>query len=232
VSATEEQVGEPQPAEEAPMEEQPQPEEPTPEEPAEESVHPNEEQQAPMTEAQVEDGIRLLEKEASRHANRVSAIMGEDAQLLEPCELCAPAIPGFRWPGELPEEQRQAVLAAIGLGTDADYAEDPEAEACSLCKGHGETLTGSQVPEQRTRPCPMCGAKGWTTQAERNTWESTQQAKQAATELGHLPAAEVPAGVSLPSMDAWSRPLGHEFYGRNPIYMTEAERARDVSGAG
>jgi hypothetical protein len=231
LSATEETVEEPQAPEEAPMEEQPQPEEPTPEEPAEEPVHPTEEPRGEMSERELDEGVRRLEKEAMRHANRVSEIMGEDAQLLEPCELCAPAIPGFRWPGEVPEEQRQAVLAAIGLGTDADYAEDPEAETCALCRGHGETLTGSQVPEQRTRPCPACGAKGWTTEAERNTWASTQQAKQVATELGQRPAAEVPAGASLPSMDAWSRPLGHEFYGRNPIYMTEEQRARDVGGA-
>ena len=40
--------------------------------------------------------------------------LGEDALTLEPCPLCAPNIPGFRWPVAPAVEVVRAVKAAIG----------------------------------------------------------------------------------------------------------------------
>src|SRR5207237_130752 len=90
-----------------------------------------------VSEREMERAIAKLEREAERHRNRVAEIMGEDAQTLVVCELCEPAIPGFRWPQQLDHDRKQAVLGAIGLGELAERRHDPEAETCDLCDGQG-----------------------------------------------------------------------------------------------
>ncbi len=184
-----------------------------------------------VSDKEMEQALDRLAKEATRHANRVSEIMGEDAQVLVSCELCEPAIPGFHWPGAVDDEKRAAVLSAVGMAALEGLVHDPEAETCDLCNGRGELLTGSQVESQRTRPCGKCGANGWTSMEQRRTYDSTQAARVAAA--GIVPAhpeRALWADSTLPATDAWQRPAGHEFYGKNPVYMTAAERARDHPG--
>jgi predicted nucleic acid-binding Zn-ribbon protein len=227
VDVAEETQETPQAPEQPTEEEQPQPEVPTEEQPAEDDVHPTPEEPGPMSERELEQGIEKLTKEATRHANRVSEIMGDDAQLLVPCELCAPGIPGFRWPEAPTEEQRQAVLLAIGEAAPADLVEDPDAEQCDRCHGLGELLTGSKVETQRTRACTKCGANGWTTPEQRQAYDSTQQAKAVAAEVVPLREGQASQPTEVPSVDAWGRVVGQEFFGMNPVYMTPDQRARD-----
>src|SRR5580765_4251045 len=86
---------------------------------AEQEPEPEQEARAPASEKEIEKANKALEREATAHANRISKIMGEDAQQLIPCERCWPLTPGFHWPLDampVDEAQREAVLASLGEG--------------------------------------------------------------------------------------------------------------------
>jgi hypothetical protein len=108
-----------------------------------------------------EKALKALEKEAARHADRIVQIMGEDAQTLEPCPLCAPSTPGFRWPVMPEGEQLARVKAAIGEPVAPDYEKDRYSNTCDACKGYGRTRTGSKVPGQGDVTCFACKGRGW-----------------------------------------------------------------------
>lgn len=183
---------------------------------------------AALSEKEIEQVFKKLEKEATQHANRVSQILGEEAQDLVVCAMCAPVTPGFYFPAYLDDDVRAGIAAALGEADAAEFKADPEARTCDLCDGRGETLTGSKVPNQLTKPCPKCGANGWTSEAQRMTWASTQGSKAAVQEIEqHTDDGPAPT-ATMPAFDAWQRPLGHELYGKNPVYLTADERARDV----
>jgi len=180
-----------------------------------------------LDDREIEKRLTALGKEATRHSNRVSEIMGEDAQVLTVCPLCPPVTPGFVFPGDVDPDVRDRVLETLGMGAPADYATDPEAETCDVCNGLGQLVTGSRVSGQETRPCAKCVAKGWTTESERQMWAT----RTAATP----PPAITPTTVNstgnveqpLPGSDMYGRPAGHPNYGKMPAYMTAAERDAD-----
>lgn len=206
----------------------------TPEEPEDEPDQheppPHEPQPPALTEKDIERMMGKLEKEATAHSNRISAILGEEANDLVRCAMCSPVTPGFYFPQYLDDEVRAAVTEALGLGQDAALQADDEARMCERCQGLGETLTGSKVQGSTTRPCGACKAKGWTSQADRAEWESLQGTRQVVTDIGNAPLAPPPPATDLPAFDPWQRPAGHEFYGMNPVYMTAEQRTRDISG--
>jgi hypothetical protein len=181
----------------------------------------------PKSEKEIERALKALDKEAQRHRDAVSRIMGDDALQLLPCELCETAIPGFRFPTQPDELTRQAVLAAIGMGAAGEYATDDEAAMCERCSGFGVLVTGSRVEAQRTRVCPDCGGNGWKLVVP-NVGQVV-----AAPVLGAAPPAPAPAPVAPvlegppPPADMYGRPFGHVNYGRMPAYMTADERAAD-----
>lgn len=182
----------------------------------------------PLSEKEIEAVFKKLEKEATQHANRVSAILGEEAQDLVVCAMCAPVTPGFYFPAYLDDDVRAGIAAALGQADATQLEDDDEARMCDRCQGHGETLTGSKVPGSETRPCTMCKAKGWTTNADRVEYASTRGAQAVVTEIEqHTDTGPAPT-ATMPAYDAWQRPLGHELYGKNPVYLTADERARDV----
>lgn len=185
----------------------------------------------PLSEKELEVALKKLDSEATRHANRVSEIMGADAQTLIPCVLCETNIPGFCFPGGVDDEKRAAVMAAIGMGEAAELVEDPETQMCEYCGGNGETITGSKVPNQATRPCPKCMANGWLSKDQVRAAAVIAETQLVAGQvLSDLPATPV-APTELPAADQYGRPRGHEFYGRNVVYMTPEERARDWPAA-
>jgi hypothetical protein len=114
-----------------------------------------------LSEKQVEKALESLGKEATRHANRVSEIMGEDALALVPCELCAVNIPGFRFSIQPNEEVQRAVRAAIGLPTLETLKPDLYSRKCDTCDGAGKVLSGSLVQGRETLACVDCGGNGW-----------------------------------------------------------------------
>lgn len=136
----------------------------TPDEEEEPSEAPEEtlsaQQPQGKSETEIEKGLRALEREAQRHAKRVGEIMEEDTQHLLRCELCAPLIPGFRWP-QVPEDQRAAVMLAIGFEPQRQLRPDKRAHACPDCDGEGSVATGSKVKGQDALPCIDCVGSGW-----------------------------------------------------------------------
>lgn len=48
----------------------------------------------------------------------------------------------------------------------APLANDPNTEPCPDCKGFGETITGSLVPDQVTRRCVRCNGNGFIDHVE------------------------------------------------------------------
>lgn len=172
-----------------------------------------------QSEKDVERAIQSLIKEATRHANRVSQIMGEEAQMLVPCELCAQNIPGFRWDTVPPEPVVTAVRAAIGLPDMSTYNSAPDARQCDVCSGRGELKTHSQVPGYEVIQCARCGGRGYLRVGTPD-------------EVGIVPPAAAPVadlyvGVDdrLPEKDPWGRDSTDPLYGVMPNYAA-ARQAR------
>lgn len=185
----------------------------------------------PLSEKELEAALKKLDSEATRHANRVSEIMGADAQTLEPCVLCEPNIPGFRIPVPVDDEKRAAVLAVLGMGDEPEFVTDPGTQTCSYCDGNGATITGSKVQNQVTRVCPQCQGNGWMTDEAKAALAVRQEtALVAAAVTGQPVQLPQPENV-VPAFDAWQRPQGHEFFGMTPVYMTPEQRARDLPAA-
>lgn len=165
-----------------------------------------------QSEKQMEKAFKRLEAEQTRHKNRIAEIIGDDADELLPCPLCAPLMPGFRWPLEPEEPVKEAVLAVLGMGGEPDYERATDARICDGCKGLGNVLTGSLVPAHRTKLCPRCGGCGWV-----NVGGPTQFSERVPGETAPSPVPSVSA-EPLPDEDMWHRPRGHPDYGRMPMY--------------
>jgi hypothetical protein len=168
---------------------------------------------------------RQLDKERTRHSNRVSEIMGEWAQPLQPCPLCEPNIPGFIFPAEQTAprgELHAALLEVLKNPLAPEYETDPTKPACDTCKGLGKIKTGSKVPGQETLMCATCSGKGWVGQV----------VSVPSVFLDEPPtAAEVMANggnVPPPDADAWGSPrlletgMENPNYGRMPQYKDPA----------
>lgn len=198
-------------------------EDPETDEPVEPATEPDDEPAEPqepaepageaVTEKEIERVNKKLEAEASRHANRVSEIMGEAAQALVVCELCLPHIPGFRPPLQPPDEVKDLVRAAIGDAPVGDFNSAPAARTCDDCAGRGQVLTGSLVPEHRTKLCERCGGTGWV----------DTRGGASAPVAAAAPAAPPPEGSTSaeapPDVDPWGRRRGDPDFGRMPGYQ-------------
>lgn len=170
---------------------------------------------AQLTEREIEKRIGSLEKEATRHANRVAEIMGDDALQLQPCPRCAGPFVGFHFPGDharMSDEQRNAVLESIGenVRVELDVAEDKQ--ACEKCHGHGRTLTGSKVPDQMALPCAHCKGYGWT-------YHGAPQSNGATPAAAPVVDDRPPLADDRPTdADPWGRLPGDVNYGVLPQY--------------
>jgi hypothetical protein len=204
-------------------------EEPDETEPDETEEEEEAESEPPPAAAQVDfdKAIKALEKETTRHSNRVSEIMGEDAQQLTPCPLCEIVTAGFVFADAIPDEHREAVIGWLRGANAPEMLPDPDAELCDTCAGYGNTLTGSQVAGNQTKMCGKCEGNGWTNPEQRQRWQMMHPPTggQAGAVVVQLPTA--PAGQVLPALDQWGRAQGTEFYGRDPQYLTGDERLRD-----
>jgi hypothetical protein len=159
------EVAEPESEPTSDLDEPESPQEP-PEQPDESDVplgaaSPAEGQPEALTEKEMERALKALDREAVRHAERVRDIMGADYEALQPCPMCAPNIPGFRWPVAPAAEQLARIKEAIGEPITPDYSDDPYSAVCVDCGGYGLTRTGSKVPGQATVQCYSCKGTGW-----------------------------------------------------------------------
>lgn len=190
-----------------------------------------EEPAAALTEKDIERAMEKLEREAKRHRDRVSEIMGEDALMLIPCELCPQVTAGFRYPTPVGEEQKRAVLAAVGMGDVGNMRHSPDALTCDVCDGYGELISGSRVAAHLSIACQKCHALGYTTAQDREQWESQLRAQEAARQVLTQPQSFAISYDSRPAVDQWLRPQGHEFYGMDPQYLSPEARQRDWPAA-
>lgn len=184
---------------------------------------------AALSEKELEAMNRQLDAEAKRHRDALDRIMGEDALALVPCAVCGENTAGFHFPANAYPDGHptRVALETLGEGMDVTLANDDEAETCDRCTGFGETVTGSHVPGQETRPCTKCGAKGWTSAQDRQTWKGTEAVRLAASAVPPVTAVAPLPADDAPQFDQYGRPRGHEFYGRSEAYMSADERARD-----
>jgi hypothetical protein len=135
-----------------PEEEPEEPEEPAPEQPAGVSIE------------ELEKVRNKLERSATTWRNRVSELLGEEAQFLVPCELCDPIIPGFHFPAELEQPRdpvHEQLLDVLKSPAGPEYRDDPFTNECQTCGGYGKTKTKSHVPGKLERVCPTCGGDGF-----------------------------------------------------------------------
>lgn len=206
-----------------------------PEGPADEAEDAEEgeegEQPEPEEEAQfhgpsaeeIEKMGKRLDAEATRHANRLSEIMGESAQALERCELCDPQTAGFHLPVEYmqPESDLDARLIEV-LKTPSlpDYMQAQHVRRCGNCDGWGSVLSGSRVAGKDRVKCPNCQGNGFQGPAQI---------------VADAPSTNGPVAVELPDdaqplvsddADIWGSPRllpdGQENpnYGKMPQYKT------------
>jgi hypothetical protein len=168
-----------------------------------------------LTPQQREQQRKKLDQSATTWRNRVSQVLGEEAQFLVPCELCDPTIPGFHWPADLeqPRDELHArLIEVLKRGTGPGYVKDPDTEQCDRCKGEGKTETGSNVPGQEYRACTKCKATGFVilrgvTSAAENGAEGPQPI-----------LAAVGAPTVVADADPWGSPRILEDGRENPNY--------------
>jgi hypothetical protein len=110
---------------------------------------------------------RQLDKERTRHSNRVSEIMGEWAQPLEACPLCEPNIPGFIFPPAQTaarDELHARLLQVLSTPARRKLNRDPTKVRCEVCDGAGKLEVDTDVPTQKETMCGTCNGKGWVGQ--------------------------------------------------------------------
>jgi hypothetical protein len=185
------ETGDEEPAEPA---QEPQADEEEAEE-EEEAAEPSEEEtEAPeaagMSEKEMEASRKKLDNENTRHANRISEIVGEEANLLVPCELCNGFADGYRFPVTPPPEIIERVRVAIGLPDLSNFQQAKHARMCDDCAGLGVVLSGSQVAENAAIRCIGCNGSGYIVISR-----TTGEVLAPVTENGQA-TQELPAGVN------------------------------------
>ena len=120
--------------------------------------------QAPpgLTERELEANHKKIEKARTTFYNRVSEIMGEDAQHLVNCPACAYFVPGKVFPQEFPDQVKVELWPFLGLPDPNEIADAPDRHMCETCKGRGQLKSGSLIPEYAIVNCRRCKGTGYT----------------------------------------------------------------------
>jgi hypothetical protein len=204
----------PEVAPESPVEPSPEEEEEGEAEQPPTAPEPPESLSGPQSEAEVEKVLKKLDNEAERHVKRVAEIMGDDYPEQRAWALTFP--PDKYFPPDaapFPPEHKEAVLGILGIQPGPEFAESPDAEPCETCKALGKTLTGSLVPEQRTKLCKDCQGAGWKPKAVIVGGTNLPPLNPEANG-GETGGA---ATISIP--DVWGRAPGHPHYGVPPAQV-------------
>jgi hypothetical protein len=160
----EDEVSEPEPVE---PDETPGLEPDEEEQEAEEEQAPPEPELEPLPEPETKADRELQKKlaqAATTYRNRVSTLLGEQAQVLIPCEICSDGILGAHFPPEWMESEndvQERILEVLRAPAAPEYQPDPNVRTCGVCLGLGKTATGSKVAGKTTRTCPHCKGYGY-----------------------------------------------------------------------
>lgn len=154
----------PEAAPEAPEDpETPSEPDPTPEPPGEPAPAP-----APdvplLDDVAMEKFYKSLGTRTTTFNNWLSAELGEGANDLQPCPLCADGIMGHIYPVgwvEPTSELQARLFEVIKTPTKPDYQPAPNARQCGTCLGWGKVLSGSKVPQKDLVLCPTCKGNGY-----------------------------------------------------------------------
>jgi hypothetical protein len=136
----------------------------TPDEEDEDDAEPAAQAPVGVSIEELEKVRNKLERSATTWRNRVSELLGEEAQFLVPCELCDPIIPGFHFPAELEQPRdpmHERLLDVLREPMGPEFQDDPYTRECTTCGGYGKTRTKGHVPGKTERVCPTCKGVGF-----------------------------------------------------------------------
>lgn len=177
------------------------------------------------SEAELEEKRRKLASSATTWRNRVSAVLGEEAQFLVPCELCEPDIPGFHFPAEVmvpADETHARLLDVLRSPAAPEYKAAVDVHRCDKCDGWGSVKTGSQKAGQDVKACSECMGFGFYPPPG-GQYAATGAAS---TGAGFVPSPDGPMVVE--DADPWGSPRlladGQENpnYGKMPQFKNPA----------
>lgn len=164
--------------------------------PEDDEQEATQEPQEPPSDVQMEQIGKSLDQEAARHTKAVAKIMGDGMGDLVTCPLCI--TPGFvtvQPPVDFDPAQRDAVMAAMGEGSDGGMKQYPDFVRCETCNGHGHVLSGALNEANYAPSCPDCLTKGYYSVKERN---AQTQAMTDATQVYTQPQSAVGATLVQP----------------------------------
>lgn len=149
----------------------------------------------------------------------IEAFGQEEADTLEPCELCSwTHTYGYRVQGVPPDFVRAAVKNAIGFGTVDELEPYTAFQECTTCKGLGNVRTGSQVDKHMYRSCPSCKGIGYSSSLAEDNQQALAATPAAAVVGPSLSAVQVAPGAppQEPDFDVYGTPRSHPDYGKMP----------------
>jgi len=164
----------------------------------------------PETFALMEERGKKLDKLGQYVARKLVEIFGEEeADELELCELCQWTHTfGWRVAQVPPEQVRDAVKRAIGLGTLDELKDYAAFQTCQTCGGLGNVRTGSQVTAHLYRQCPSCQGRGYSSSLDTDANRPAPQ-----TPIAAMPTADGGPAVEA-DYDMFGTPAGHPDYGK------------------
>jgi len=115
-----------------------------------------------ISEKELEANHRKIETARKNFYNRISEIMGEDAQQLVECPACSYFVPGLIFPVEFDDTVKIALWHYMGLPDPNEVADAPDRHVCATCRGRGQLKSGSLVPEYAIVNCRQCLGRGYT----------------------------------------------------------------------
>jgi hypothetical protein len=159
--------------------------------------------------AEAEAINKQLDRVESYLTRKYEEIFGADAADLQDCPLCAWSRTWGRIvPRVPPEEVREAVKVAIGMGTLSELREVPQFQTCQVCGGYCNVLTGAKAGNQLYRRCPNCKGAGYTSSLP----DDPSPAAAGTPSIAEPLAEGLPP--QTPDFDQFGTPRGHPDYGK------------------
>ncbi len=217
MAAVEDEVQEPavepveapvEPAEPAEAQE-PQEEPAEPQEPVHEPAEPV------VDEAQMEKFYKSLGTRTTTFNNWLSAELGEGANDLQPCPLCADGIMGHIYPVgwvEPTSDLQARLFEVIKTPIAPEYWPAPNVRKCGTCDGWGKVASGSRVAGKTLVLCPQCRGNGFQGDA------LMPAAENGAAPVVELVQPEPDGPVADGDHDIWGSPRLLDDGQENPNY--------------
>jgi len=174
-------------------------------------------------EKEIEKMFKRVETANAAYARKVGEILGEEAQVLEPCPRCAAPFLGLIWPPDMKPasaEVRDAVLVSVGEQPAQATMQTKYARRCDACDGNGVVLTGSRTNRDKAINCPECKGRGWMPVGdELRVGRSDIAPATAPNGQTEVTAETLAPTAPAPDVDLWGRRVGDPDYGMHPNYV-------------